>query len=316
MYHEDNDNLIGAEVIVYDGDTPIDSILITSKSSYDELVEEMANLSSRFVSFHEQSELSGKTIEEILANSENETDINASLLNGHTPNYYAKASHNHIMSHISDLKTYEISLSNYNPIIGFGTPATTTATVTVKSSAGAPVANEPVILSIDGTNYNGTTDINGKFSMNFSTYEPGIHTFSVKNQKTQCFAKRDTGWQHVNVTIDNLVSASDTPLRVRRIGDVVHLQGAVMVVDHVSVPSKLETFGDYINQNAPIDAQFRPTSPEIGIIRGSLRKSTIMSIVWADGIINIFDQKQEYTLQNGPIPVGTWLPINMTWVVG
>lgn len=198
VYHEDNDNLIGAEVIVYDGETPIDSICITPRSSYVELREEIYNLSSHFVSFCENSELSGQTIEDILSNSENEIIINASLLNGHSADYYAKA------SQISDLYNYDISLSSYNIVVG-DNPETVTVTVKVTNSAGAAVSNQQVSLSIDGNNYPGTTNANGKFSMNYSISEGGLHTFSVKNQKVQLLAKDTwkTLYSNNNITLQN-----------------------------------------------------------------------------------------------------------------
>ena len=208
VYHEDNDNLIGAEVILYDGDTPIDSILITSKTSYDELVEEIHNLSSNYVGVRENSELSGQTIEDILSNSGNEITINASLLNGHSADYYAKA------SQISDLYNYDISLSSYNVVASSETPATVTATVKVTNAAGAAVSNMPVTLSINGDNYNGTTNSSGKFSMNYSTSETGLHTFSVKNQKIQLNV---TGWETINVDIDGSTLKVNRSLKLARL---------------------------------------------------------------------------------------------------
>ena len=199
VYHEDNDNLIGAEVIVYDGDTPIDSILITSKTSYDELVEEINDLSSNYVGFSENSELSGQTIEDILSNSENEIIINASLLNGHSADYYAKS------SEISDLYNYDISLSDYNVVVSSETPATVTATVKVTNAAGTAVSNKQVTLSIDGNNYSGTTTSSGKFSVNYSISEGGLHTFAVKNQKVQLYAKEtwETLYSGNNIVLQN-----------------------------------------------------------------------------------------------------------------
>ncbi|WP_407422039.1 hypothetical protein [Methanobrevibacter sp.] len=303
VYHEDNDNLIGAEVIVYDGDTPIDSILITSKSSYDELVEEIASLSSRFVSFREQSELSEKTIEEILENSENEIGINASLLNGHTPNYYAKASHAHIMSQISDLKTYEISLSNYNPIIGYGTPATTTATVTVKNSAGAPAANEQVILSIDGTLHNGTTNSSGTFSMNFSTYDVGIHTFAVKNQKVQCLVEQDTGWVKLNLNPDFKPFSSGHDLKFKVKNGLVHINGILTPNRNWSTTEDKTV--------AIMPNGFRPAFKQSALMQGSDRDKFLL-MVEPDGKITV---NRYGPVSNNSWSVGMWLHMYITYLL-
>lgn len=301
VYHQDNDNLIGAEVIVYDGDTPIDSILITSKSSYDELVEEIAGLSSRFVSFREQSELSEKTIEEILANSENEIIINASRLNGHAQNYFAKASHNHIMSHISDLYTYDISLSNYNLIAGHLNPATTTVTVTVKNSSGAPVSNEPVILSIDGTNYNGTTDINGKFSMNFSTSTVGIHTFSVKNQKVQCLVKQDTGWVQLDLNGDFKPFDTGHELKFKVKDGIVHLNGILTPTRNFAI-SAAKTM-------AIMPSAYRPSFKQSALMQGSDRDKYLL-MVNHDGTITL----DRYGSSNN-LTQGLWLHVYMTYML-
>ena len=84
-YHKDSDdNVIGAEVVAYDGDDEIDKIILTDETLINELINRLDNLDSTFVK--------PTQLRDILANVNQGNVINASLFNGMQSDVFLKKS--------------------------------------------------------------------------------------------------------------------------------------------------------------------------------------------------------------------------------
>lgn len=84
-YHNDgDDNVIGAEVVVYDGDDEISKIILTDETKLNELARKLDNLDSTYVDVQE--------LQDILINSGQSHAINASLFNGMASDVFLKKS--------------------------------------------------------------------------------------------------------------------------------------------------------------------------------------------------------------------------------
>lgn len=96
VYNEDEDNIIGVKVKVSaDNGQVIDEIQVTNKTALDELEAKLDVLDEKFVQFAEGSGMSGMSIDNILQNSSETIEINATALGGIQSDGYAKANHSH-----------------------------------------------------------------------------------------------------------------------------------------------------------------------------------------------------------------------------
>ena len=107
----ENVGAVGADVIIYDdaGDV-VDTILVTSKSTYNNLVEQLEGIDEKYVDKDELLTLLQNTQGDII-------QINATTLNGLSADNYAQVNHNHEgvyapKSHAST--TNEMGLGNSN----------------------------------------------------------------------------------------------------------------------------------------------------------------------------------------------------------
>lgn len=91
VYYKKDKDIIGAEVRIINktGDT-IDRILITDATGLDELVEKLDNLDGNYV---DNNELKTALNENII--DDEQIQVNATLFDGHSSDYYALAEHNH-----------------------------------------------------------------------------------------------------------------------------------------------------------------------------------------------------------------------------
>ena len=143
IYKKEAENIIGAQVIVSSNNGQnIDSIQVTNKTQFDNLVAKLDTLNEDYTQFDEDSPLKGLTLDSILANENETVNINALTLNGLQSDQFSKANHNHYKATILDLYTYDISLSKYNASPG----ETITVTVKVTDTKGSPVKNNNVII--------------------------------------------------------------------------------------------------------------------------------------------------------------------------
>ena len=103
MYYEKDNETIGAEVKLYsDTGENIDNILITSESKFRELADKILDIDETYI---DKAELIS-----ILVNAQSELQINATKLNGYSPNDFARTVHSHDTyaqtNHSSSLTTY------------------------------------------------------------------------------------------------------------------------------------------------------------------------------------------------------------------
>ncbi|MBQ6220011.1 MAG: hypothetical protein IJH63_00430 [Methanobrevibacter sp.] len=130
VFHEKNNQVIGAEVIIYDDDqNKIDSIVVADSTSLEEFQTKWENISKYYV-LNEDADLSSDlqelvdngdltTLQEILTNTDDTTNINATTLNGtYNASSFASSDHEHddkycITNHQSSNKDYGIATSNF-----------------------------------------------------------------------------------------------------------------------------------------------------------------------------------------------------------
>lgn len=198
VYENTSDNVIGARVIVSaDEGQTIDDIQVTNKTEFDEIVAKLDVLDETYITVDENSPLQGMTIDDILENSNNDIEINSSLLNGNPASYYAISSHSHSKNDISNLYNFDISLSSYT----VSPDEDITITVKVTKQDGTSVANESVVVYKNGTAWvNGSTNSRGIFQATFTPIDNGLVSFGVQNQKVQCLVE---GWKTILWT-DNI----------------------------------------------------------------------------------------------------------------
>lgn len=312
IYNEDQDNIIGVKVKVSaDNGQVIDEIQVTNKTELDELKAKLDSLGDDYVKFDEESQLAGLTIEEILNNISQTININATKLNGIQSDGYAKASHTHLKSSITDLYTYSIGLSNYN--VGVGDNVT--VSVNVINQAGSPVQNHQVILYKNGDVWKtGTTNNSGVYSTTFSATEEGLVTFGVNNQKVQCNVKYDTGWVNAIITNSVLFKASGSPpCQVRRIGNIVHVRGAVTSI--TTMENFNADWNDYTNIFQLPDNRFYPQYTETYVVQSSKKQRCTVQVTTNGAVwVGRFTDASSSGVYNLPKNLG--ILVSLTYFVG
>ena len=308
IYKREEGNVIGARVFVSadDGET-IDSIQITNKTQFDELVGKLDTLNEDYVQFDEVSSLAGLSLDAILENQDESANINATRLNGLQSDDFAKTNHTHLKQSITNLYDYNISLSKYN----LDTEDSTTVTVNVTDMNGSPINNHDVIIYKNGTLWkSGKTNINGTFSTNYNTDSSGLISFSVKNQHVQCYIKPndDTGWETVSLISSKFEHYnSDSILRCRRIGKIVHIRGAVKNKKQITFSSN----DDFTNIIGSIKEEFRPPRAERIIQQGSDKNNFLLNI-GSNGDI-VIARYGDTKLKS--VPAGSWLNCFITYFI-
>lgn len=88
-FYEKDTGTAGADVIIYDdaGDV-VDTLLITTESTYNDLVEQLEGIDEKYLDRTDVLNILQNTSNEIVA-------INATTLNGLSADFYAKNNHNH-----------------------------------------------------------------------------------------------------------------------------------------------------------------------------------------------------------------------------
>lgn len=88
VFFEPDTNSLGADVIIYsETGEVIDTILVTTESKYNELAEQIQGLDDTYINTERLSE--------ILANVQNELEINATKFDGYEINNFAMSNHTH-----------------------------------------------------------------------------------------------------------------------------------------------------------------------------------------------------------------------------
>ncbi len=196
VYHKEQDDLIGVEVLVKDEDgESIDSLQITSKTDFDNLMEEIDELPENFISFDENSELRGMTLDEVLANENNNIPINALTLGGSTANQYSKTDHAHVKASITDLYNVDISSSSQNPDVG----DTITLTVKLTNMSAQPAGGKNIVIYKNGSSWkSGTTNGSGIFTTTYVVDSDDPIIFKVDNQKL--IVAPNPYWKEISVS--------------------------------------------------------------------------------------------------------------------
>ena len=96
VYEKREQDLVGVQVIVSeDTGRVIDTLQVTNKLEFDELVARLDTLNEEYVQFSANSPVSGESIEDILKNIGETIPINATVLNGLSSDDFSKTNHKH-----------------------------------------------------------------------------------------------------------------------------------------------------------------------------------------------------------------------------
>ena len=96
VYEKREQDLVGVQVIVSeDTGRVIDTLQVTNKLEFDELVARLDTLNEKYVQFSANSPVSGESIEDILKNIGETIPINATVLNGLSSDDFSKTNHKH-----------------------------------------------------------------------------------------------------------------------------------------------------------------------------------------------------------------------------
>lgn len=124
---------------------------------------------------------------------------------------------------------------------------------------------------------------------------------------SQQLPQGDTGWitPALNATYFHVYSSSDSA-KIRRVGKVVMLQGAIQPTAALVSAGAGDIFA------APLDAQFRPSAAPSGRIVGVMQGSGTAN--WALSVYPTGEVLFE-RWSGGTLATSTWLPFNITWLV-
>ena len=93
---DSNSGMQGIEVIITDSSgEAIESIQVTNQTQFNALVERLDDLDITYPAFDNNSPLSGRTIDNLLANLNEDVNINATTLGGFESDKFSKSTHNH-----------------------------------------------------------------------------------------------------------------------------------------------------------------------------------------------------------------------------
>ena len=194
VYNKSGDNITGVKVIVEGENAEVlDTIQVHNKTEFDALVTELNSkldvIDETYIQV-EDSQLQGLSIEEILENSNDNVDINATTLNGQSSSSFSQSNHTHSKSSIIDLYDYNLVCDSRNITLG----ESVNLAVQVNNQIGQGVANVPVSIEVDNTHpLTGTTNNAGKFTTSYTPGTAGLHCFSIKDQMAVVDVKRAMG---------------------------------------------------------------------------------------------------------------------------
>ena len=319
VYNREGENVIGARVIVSaDNGQTIDEIQVTNKTQFDELKGKLDTLNEDYVQFADNSPLAGKTLDNILNNSNEWANVNAKKLGGVLASGYSKNGHKHPKADITDLYNYDLYASNYNMNLGSSANADKQSTISVKvtNMSNSPVSNHQIIMYKNGTLWKtGYTNANGLYSVSYSAETEGVVTFQVNNQKIQCNVKYDTGW--INLTPGSGASGtfanydSDRPLQIRRVGKMVKIRGVLKTTRVITVVGQQGATDPWYVCNLP--AKFVPSKDEYSIQQASAFNKHMVRVRASDGVLLVAGRYGTTTAVN--IPKDAFLTCYMTYFV-
>ena len=192
VFTEDDGKIIGAEITVYsDSGDKIGLIDVADAETLEEMQTQLAVIDETY--------FTEARLATILANTNENTVINATKLSGFLSSDFAKVSdlssyapvnHSHSKSQITDLYDYQIYASAYNVNIDGSVNITVKVT---NRATGNPVVGVTVpVLKNNSSWKSGTTGVNGTFSLSYTADTWGITTFSANNNSIQINVQ---GWR-------------------------------------------------------------------------------------------------------------------------
>lgn len=200
VFTEDDGKIIGAEITVYsDSGDKIGLIDVADAETLEEMQTQLAVIDETY--------FTEARLATILANTNENTVINATKLSGFLSSDFAKVSdlssyapvsHSHSKSQITDFYDYQIYASAYNVNIDGSVNITVKVT---NRATGNPVVGVTVpVLKNNSSWKSGTTGVNGTFSLSYTADTWGITTFSAKTQNCQINV---TGWKKVQTALNS-----------------------------------------------------------------------------------------------------------------
>jgi len=194
IFSEDDGKIIGAEITVYsDSGNKIGNISVADAETLEEMQAQLAVIDETY--------FTEARLQAILANTNENTPINATTLSGFLSSDFAKVSqlsnyaplsHNHTKNQITDLYNYQITANKYNVDID----TDVTITVKVTNQLGNPVVGVTVpVLKDNQTWRSGTTGVNGTFSLTYTADTWGLVMFSASSSNCQVDIQ---GWRILN----------------------------------------------------------------------------------------------------------------------
>ena len=189
VFTEDDGKIIGAEITVYsDSGDKIGLIDVADAETLEEMQTQLAVIDETY--------FTEARLATILANTNENTVINATKLSGFLSSDFAKVSdlssyapvsHSHSKSQITDLYDYQIYASAYNVNIDGSVNITVKVT---NRATGNPVVGVTVpVLKNNSSWRSGTTGVNGTFSLSYTADTWGLTTFSANTVNTQINVK-------------------------------------------------------------------------------------------------------------------------------
>ena len=96
VYTRTQDGLQGIEVVIHDDTSnEVESIIVTNQTQFDALVARLDDLNITFPAFKSGSSYAGRTIDDLLKNTNEDVNINATRLNGFQSDSFSKSDHLH-----------------------------------------------------------------------------------------------------------------------------------------------------------------------------------------------------------------------------
>ena len=182
VYNKSGDNITGVKVIIEGENAEVlDTIEVHNKTEFDALVTELNEkldvLDETYIQVGDSS-LAGLSIEEILQNSNNDVDINATTLDGQSSSSFSQTGHTHNVNTLTGVLNYGLSSSDYD----ITRSDSVTLKVKVTNATNSPVTNSPVVILLNGSSFaTGNTNASGEFTTTYTPSEYGLQHFSVNN---------------------------------------------------------------------------------------------------------------------------------------
>ena len=145
----------------------------------------------------------------------------------------------------------------------------------------------------------------------FPAETEGVVTFQVNNQKIQCNVKYDTGWVNLDLSRVSAIFAISSPMQIRRIGNIVHIRGAVKTKDNTTF---IGGWDDYWNIGTFPDSRFNPSQDETFVTQSSKKQRCTVQVkkggfIWV-GRFTDSNSSGQYTM-----PKDLWIPVALTYFV-